>query len=754
MKKEPKKPMPNRLSGADAAKRLHALTNLVPALIWEADTEGKVITLTDRWSAYTGQTAEQTQNWGWLDAIHPQDLPRVHHKFATAFKTGAGIELEQRIRAANGEYRWFHVQHQPVLKENGKVERWFGAAIDIHKTKLAEEELQKSEEKFRLLFNSIDEGFYLAEAIFDAAGKCIDVFYHEENPAAIHMAGRSAKGRLMSSLAPYEQYWRDFFGEVVKTGKPTRREEYAAADGVWYEFYAFKTAQTPGNQFVIIFRDVTARRLSEEAMLQSEKKYRTLFNSVDEGFCIIEMIYEGGKAVDYRFIEANPAFEKQTGLIGAVGKTMRELEPRHEDHWFKIYAKVAKTGKAVRFEEQAAHLAGGVWYQVYAFPFGEKAKNRVAILFNDVTHKKNSERLLFESEERFRTFLDTTSDVVYKMSADWKEMRSLVGKEFLPNTEDPSTNWVDKYIPTEDRMQVWNTINSAIENKSVFELEHRVIRADGSIGWTFSRAMPILNVDEEITEWFGTATDITKSKNAENMHREQEKRYRAQLQHEVQLRTNELLSVKETQQREVFQSTLTALEEERKRISESLHNGFGQLLYGLKISLSGLSESDDHETFTDAKNYASALLSDAIKESRRISHELMPAVLEEFGLNAAIQDICQQLSDGVVFNCKIRGRGDHLERYLQLAVYRTVQELMLNVVNHAEATEATVMVIINSTQIEIAVKDNGKGISDEVKDRKGIGLASIRGKIKLLNGNIDIISNAGTQVKIVIPLKN
>jgi PAS domain S-box-containing protein len=133
---------------------------------------------------------------------------------------------------------------------------------------------------------------------------------------------------------------------------------------------------------------------------------------------------------------------------------------------------------------------------------------------------------LRESEEKFRTFVSATSDVVYKMSADWCEMRSLVGKEFIATTEDPRQDWTQEYIPESDRRLVWETINRAIQTKSNFELEHRVIRLDGSIGWTFSRAIPVLDEGGEIVEWLGAAQDITERKRAEEALRESEARFR------------------------------------------------------------------------------------------------------------------------------------------------------------------------------------------------------------------------------------
>jgi signal transduction histidine kinase len=117
--------------------------------------------------------------------------------------------------------------------------------------------------------------------------------------------------------------------------------------------------------------------------------WELLFNSIDEGFCIIEMIFdEQKKPVDYRFLVINSSFERQTGLIDAVGKRMREFAPNHEEHWFETYGKIALTGESIRFENRAEQLHR--WYDVYAFRFGEARNFQVAILFNDITDRKQA----------------------------------------------------------------------------------------------------------------------------------------------------------------------------------------------------------------------------------------------------------------------------------------------------------------------------------------------------------------------------
>ncbi len=156
-----------------------------------------------------------------------------------------------------------------------------------------------------------------------------------------------------------------------------------------------------------------------DASYNSEASYRLLFETLIEGFCTIEVVFNAtGKPVDYRFLEINPAFERQTGLSHARGRLMRDLAPAHEQHWFEIYGKVALTGESVHFENEAKAL--GRYYDVRAFRVGGPESRQVGILFNDITEQKKAQQKLQAQLERMNLLHQVTRAI-----ADRQDLASI-----------------------------------------------------------------------------------------------------------------------------------------------------------------------------------------------------------------------------------------------------------------------------------------------------------------------------------------
>ena len=221
---------------------------------------------------------------------------------------------------------------------------------------------------------------------------------------------------------------------------------------------------------------------------------------------------------------------------------------------------------------------------------------------------------------------------------------------------------------------------------------------------------------------------------------------------EVQRLEAENIAMRLTQQQALFGAVLDAQETERHRMAESLHNGLGQILYATKLQLNQLLAGPAPAALSQADR----LLGDAIRQTRTLSHELVPSVLNEFGLEAALRSIGRNLSSPQLrFTCTVDlEEGPALPQSLQLAVYRMAQELAQNIVKHARATRATLALETVPGFVLLRAEDNGVGFSPDSASGTGLGLRTLRDQVALLGGTVDLGSSPdfGTYVRLRFPL--
>lgn len=362
--------------------------------IWETDASGKAVQDAPGWRSYTGQTLEQWLGEGWVSAIHPDDRCEALRQWRQAVQEQKPVNAEFRLKGPDGGWRWTNVRATAVRNPDGSICKWIGVNIDITEKKRAEEAGNQSEKKYRTLFDSIDEGFCTIEVLFDRNDQAIDYRFLEANPAFIRQTGlENAIGRTMLELAPdHEPFWIETYGCIVKTGKAMRFEHQAAALGRFYDVYAFPTGLPGQNRVAILFNDIFVRKQADEALRKSEENFRTLFESMQEGYTVCQAIRdESGRMTDYRFLQVNPAFEQLTGLKEdqTLGRTAREMLPGLNEKWFNIYQQVVDTHQTLKVEEYIPPL--NEWYTITAFYYGEE---QFAVLFDEITKRKRQERNL------------------------------------------------------------------------------------------------------------------------------------------------------------------------------------------------------------------------------------------------------------------------------------------------------------------------------------------------------------------------
>ncbi|HEX4613741.1 MAG TPA: PAS domain S-box protein, partial [Urbifossiella sp.] len=238
-----------------------------------------------------------------------------------------------------------------------------------------------------------------------------------------------------------------------------------------------------------------------------------------------------GNATDYAVIISDPqdravewlgGAERITGWPAdeALGQPVEVIftpEDRAAGVPGRETARAAATGRAenVRWHQRkdgSRFFAEGVTVSLRG-PGGEL--RGFGKVFRDATEQRRAEAALRQSEERHRALVTATSDVAYRMSADWEVMHPLDGRGRVASNAEAIRGWMEKNLPASEHPRVRDAIRRAVETKGTFELEHRVNRPDGTTGWTFSRAVPILDAAGDITEWFGTARDVTERRAAE-----------------------------------------------------------------------------------------------------------------------------------------------------------------------------------------------------------------------------------------------
>lgn len=500
-----------------------AMVEALPVAIYTTDAEGRLTYFNKAAVKLSGRSPEiGTDQWCVTWKIFLPDgayLPHDQCPMAAALR-GAEVPtgIECMAERPDGTRFWFSPCPAVVRDAEGRIIGGINMLMDITDRKNAEIE---ANQQFR--------------AVVETTPECVKIVTRDGtllfmNAPGLAMVGApSAEAVIGASVYDLiaeedRERFRAMNQRVCRGEKATLEFDIIGLDGTRrnMETHAAPLLHTDGTiVHVAITRDITQRRRAE----RDAGLLGAIIASSDDAII--------SKNIDGVITSWNKGAERLFGYSPseAIGRTVAELlipDDRQEEEP-NILERLRRGERVDHFETVRKRKDGTPVDISLTISPVEDGRGRIvgaSKIARDISERKQQEAKLRRSEERFRALATAASDAIYQMNSDWAEMRQLVGREFIANTLEPSRSWLDKYIPLDDQPQVSQTIQKAIQSKSVFALEHRVIRTDGTLGWTFSRAVPILDDAGEITDWFGAASDITDLKRAESVIRESEERFR------------------------------------------------------------------------------------------------------------------------------------------------------------------------------------------------------------------------------------
>jgi PAS domain S-box-containing protein len=716
--------------------RYRSYIDVTSDIAWVTDADGKVVEDIPAWREFTGQTYEEVKGSGWMKAVHPDDVERTVAAWQQAVATKGDYAIEYRIRRDDGVYRCLLARGVPVMDEKGDVREWVGTCTDITERKRSEEALRESEDKFKTLAEEsldtivIHDGKKVIEVnkafgkIWgwepqEAIGADISEFMTDESLKTIEERIKSGYDR------PYEVVGirRDGIRFPLEiTGKPIRYKGRPARIG---------TA-----------RDVTERKETEEALLESEERLQAALHAAGLGVWDWDVVngrvtWAGHEAELFGLAESEfdgryESFEKRvhpedlSGLRAAVKKSQDEKTEYVYEY------------RIVRPDGSVHWLQGtGRWQ------YDDKGRPvRLLGVARDITVRKQAERALQESEIRFRELFEAMSSgvAVYEAIND--------GEDFIFTNVNRAVERIEKVRRAELIGKRVTEAFPGVKEFGLFEVFQRVWRTGQPERHPIS-----LYKDKRLTHWVenyvyklpsgkivAVYDDVTERKIAEKKLRDYHEKLKA-------LRLSSLL----------------AEERERQNVARGLHDDIGQKLALAKLNLKSALQNGNGNISPEAAEKLCQDIDAMIERVRSLTFELSNPVLTELGLEAALE---RHLAREVRGKCGIEyelckcGQLRQLDEDLAMCLFRSVRELLNNVIKHSGAKKVNLDVRRCEGQIVITVEDDGAGfeqpqVSLQIGDGGTFGLFSVKEQIESFGGRLKIESQVGRGSKftIVVPTK-
>lgn len=649
--------------------------------------------------------------------IHKEDIAKVFNLFEECIIKAKTFDLIYRIVTLKGKIKYVHSIGKIKKDVNGKVIKMFGTFHDITERKRAEEKLKANEQKLSTITNAANDAIILIDnngniSFWNPAAEKIFGFKKEEIQGKnIHkiLAPEKYKETINHAFAKFQKSGRgNAINKIIEVDALKKNGESIAVE------LSLSSIKIDGKWCAVgIVKDISLRKQAEEALKESEEKYKNLFNNAEVAIYRTKQDGSG-------FLDVNEKF------LSIIGYTREELIGRPS---VLNWADPEERKEMIRILKKDGHVQD---YEVKLLNKNNEVLNCITSLklyhdsgilegtFLDITKRKEAELKLIESETKFKMLFNSANDAVFLVDMNNKfiEVNDEAVKRYGYSKKEFLTMGVHHLSPAELNVKTKKEIEAVQKTKSrVFRHKHK--KADGTI-------IPVEISTRKINYNDETAFLV--------------------LVHDI--------SEVEKNQQKILNASILAEEKERSRVAKELHDGVSPLLSTINLFVQTLKKPKEQKLQTDLYDRIESILHETIKSISEISSNLSPHVLFNFGLNVAIKKFIENLSGITKINIKFKCDLDvQLNDKHKLSIYRVTTELLNNTIKYANATEVNIS-ITGKNNLEFTYSDNGKGfdVKKVISSKKRMGLFNIINRIESLNGTVVINSEKGKGINVQLSL--
>lgn len=707
-----------------------SIISSLPGIFYLYDKKGKFIRWNEDFETVSGYSGEEISNMHPLDFFDENEKGLIAERITKVFKNGFA-EVEADLLSKDGTKKHYYFNGRAV--DFGDKRCLLGMGIDITQLKRAEENIRHSEEKRRLIMNAA------LDAIICMDTNGIITFWNPQAGIVFGWKEEEAIGQQLADIIMPErlrEMHKKGLANYLKTGSgPVLNilTELQAIDRNGREFPVELTIlpiKQGGEEFFCSFiRDITERKKAAEEIEKREKRFRHTLDKMLEGVQLYDF--------DWRCLYVNEAAVEQGPYPKdqLLGSTLVDNYPYiKQTELFRIFEE-CKNEKISRHIEYEFTFPDGSkkWFELSIQPNPEG----IFILSVDITGRKTAVDAILKEKELSDSIINSLPGIFYIFDANRKFVRWNRNFEKLSgySADELAALAPAIFFDEAGLKTVQENFNKALaEQEAGFEANF-ITRSGESIPYYFTGLLVNYNGEPCV---LGTAIDITTRKKAE----EEIKKINGEL-HEL---SAHLQSVRE---------------EERTQIARDIHDELGQQLTGLKMDIDWL---DKKTPVTDTVmkpriTDMSSLVEETIRSIRRISADLRPSMLDDFGLLASLEWQSREVGKrfGIEIDLVSEIPDTDLPEETATGLFRIYQEALTNAVKHANAKKIQGKLYIQNSYLCLEIKDDGKGIdTTTIPVKKTFGLLGIRERVFLLHGKYDLTSEPGkgTCLSVAIPIIN